>query len=94
MIRSVSRDLFWLGLLVILFWPPVVIAQQQADSCSTCHLAIGVDRLTKPVQQFKDDIHAAKGFGCVSCHGGDATSPGMEAMDRAKDISASPHQLK
>ena len=90
MIRSVSRDLFWLGLLVILFLPAVVIAQQQADSCSTCHLAIGVDRLTKPVQQFKDDIHAAKGFGCVSCHGGDATSPGMEAMDRAKGYIGKP----
>jgi len=89
-IRSVSRDLFWLGLLVILFLPAVVIAQQQADSCSTCHLAIGVDRLTKPVQQFKDDIHAAKGFGCVSCHGGDATSPGMEAMDRAKGYIGKP----
>lgn len=90
MIRSVSRDLFWLGLLVILFLPAVVIAQQQADSCSTCHLAIGVDRLTQPVQQFKDDIHAAKGFGCVSCHGGDATSPGMEAMDRAKGYIGKP----
>ena len=90
MIRSVARDLFWLGLLVILFLPAVVIAQQQPDSCSTCHLAIGVDRLTKPVQQFKDDIHAAKGFGCVSCHGGDATSPGMEAMDRAKGYIGKP----
>jgi Cytochrome c3 len=88
--RSVSRDLFWLGLLVILFLPAVVIAQQQADSCSTCHLAMGVDRLTKPVQQFKDDIHAAKGFGCVSCHGGDATSPGIEAMDRAKGYIGKP----
>jgi Cytochrome c7 and related cytochrome c len=89
-VRSTSRELFWLGLLAILFLPSVVAAQQRADSCSTCHLAIGVDRLTKPAQQFKDDIHAAKGFGCVACHGGDATSPGMEAMDRTKGYIGKP----
>jgi hypothetical protein len=89
-IRSSLRVLSWLGFLAILFWPAVGSAQQQGDSCSTCHLALGVERLTKPVQLFKADIHAAKGFGCSSCHGGDPTSPGMEAMDRAKGYIGKP----
>jgi predicted CXXCH cytochrome family protein len=89
-IRSATLQLCWAGLLAILFLPAVVIGEQQADTCSTCHLAMGVDRLTQPVQRFKDDIHAAKGFGCVSCHGGDATIAGMEAMDREKGYIGKP----
>jgi predicted CXXCH cytochrome family protein len=65
-------------------------AQPREETCSGCHLALGVEHLTNPVKQFKSDIHAAKGFGCVSCHGGDGTSPGMEAMDRAKGYIGKP----
>jgi predicted CXXCH cytochrome family protein len=65
-------------------------AQPQGESCAVCHLSLGVERLTKPAEQFKNDIHAAKGFGCVSCHGGDATKPGMEAMDKAKGFTGKP----
>ena len=65
-------------------------AQAQQDSCSTCHLALGVDNLTKPAENYKADIHAAKGFGCVACHGGDATKMGLEAMDKAKGYIGKP----
>jgi predicted CXXCH cytochrome family protein len=53
-------------------------------------LAIGVEKLTKPAEQYKADIHAAKGFGCVVCHGGDASKMGLEAMDRAKGYIGKP----
>lgn len=64
--------------------------QQAAESCVACHQAIGMERLTKPARDFAQDIHAAKGFGCVSCHGGDAKDPGMSAMDRAKGYIGKP----
>ncbi|MGE5304171.1 MAG: cytochrome c3 family protein [Alphaproteobacteria bacterium] len=64
--------------------------QAQEDSCATCHLALGVERLTKPAENYKTDIHAAKGFGCVACHGGDATKMGLEAMDKAKGYIGKP----
>ncbi|MDO8700353.1 MAG: cytochrome c3 family protein, partial [Deltaproteobacteria bacterium] len=90
MMRPASRELFWLGLLATLLLPAVVFGQPQADTCSTCHLALGVENLTKPAENYKQDIHAAKGFGCVVCHGGDATISGMEAMDRAKGYIGKP----
>jgi len=61
-----------------------------ADSCATCHLALGVHNLTKPAELYKTDIHAAKGFGCVACHGGDASIMGLEAMDRKKGYIGKP----
>jgi predicted CXXCH cytochrome family protein len=88
--RPVQLRLFRLALLAVLFLPAVAFGQQPVDACSTCHLALGVDRLTKPVQLFKDDIHSAKGFGCVSCHGGDAADSGMTAMDKAKGYIGKP----
>jgi hypothetical protein len=61
-----------------------------ADSCSTCHLEIGDDRLGAPVKAYAQDIHRAKGFGCVACHGGDPREAGMEAMDPAKGYIGKP----
>jgi hypothetical protein len=69
-------------------------AQAQTDNCATCHLALGVENLTKPVELYKTDVHAAKGFGCVACHGGDATKPGMDAMDKSKGYSGKPAGLQ
>lgn len=64
--------------------------QSQEDTCATCHLALGVDNLTKPAENYKNDVHAAKGFGCVACHGGDATKMGLEAMDKSKGYIGKP----
>jgi hypothetical protein len=69
-------------------------AQAQTDNCATCHLALGVENLTKPVELYKTDVHAAKGFGCVACHGGDATKPGMDAMDKSKGYIGKPAGLQ
>ena len=64
-----------------------------AEGCVACHLEIGDDRLVKPAQSYPGDIHAAKGFGCVACHGGDAKESGMEAMTPAKGYIGKPkHQ--
>ena len=65
-------------------------AQTQDDSCATCHLALGIANLTKPAEDFKSDIHAAKGFGCASCHGGDPSVMGLEGMDRKKGYIGKP----
>src|SRR3989337_2452698 len=54
------------------------------DKCAACHLGTGDGRLAEPAKDFRDDIHAAKGLGCVACHGGDSKEEGMEAMDPQK----------
>jgi predicted CXXCH cytochrome family protein len=68
----------------------VAAAPPADESCSTCHLEMGDERLATPVKNFAGDIHAAKGFGCVACHGGDGREPGMEAMDPAKGYIGKP----
>lgn len=65
-------------------------AQPKEDNCATCHLALGIPNLTKPAEDFAADIHAAKGFGCASCHGGDASVMGLEGMDRKKGYIGKP----
>ncbi|UCF18146.1 MAG: cytochrome c3 family protein [Gemmatimonadota bacterium] len=61
-----------------------VLAQQSQESCVTCHGSFSDARLGGPVRAYTEDVHAAKGFGCVACHGGDALDLGMTAMDPAK----------
>ncbi len=80
-------------LAAALAWPALVLAQSRAaSSCVTCHVEIGDERLIKPVKEFGEDIHAAKGFDCVACHGGDAKASGMEAMDAAKGFAGKPRR--
>jgi hypothetical protein len=78
--------------LALLAWPMFLGAQPQAESCVACHLETGVEELMKPAQDFKQDIHAVKGFGCTSCHGGDPTQAGMEAMDPAMGYIGTPER--
>ena len=65
-------------------------AQAADDNCATCHLVLGVTHLTKPAEDYKSDIHAAKGFGCAACHGGDPSIMGLEGMDRKKGYIGKP----
>jgi hypothetical protein len=69
-------------------------AAPQQDGCATCHAETGDERLMAPVKAFAGDIHKAKGFGCVACHGGDANEAGMEAMDPAKGYIGKPDRLQ
>jgi predicted CXXCH cytochrome family protein len=78
------------ALVLFASWHWSAGAQERGGSCVACHQAIGDERLGKPAKDFSQDIHAAKGFGCVACHGGDATNPGMEAMDPAKGYIGKP----
>ena len=91
---SLPNGLWWVALLVLLLitysLPTRINAQQEADTCALCHSALGIEQLTKPAEDYKADIHAAKGFGCVACHGGDASKMGLEAMDRAKGYIGKP----
>ena len=72
----------------------VFAASAETDSCATCHLALGVENLTQPAENFKADIHGAKGFGCASCHGGDPAIMGLEAMDKKKGYIGKPTGLQ
>ena len=77
--------------LVLLAWPTAALAQAPApDRCATCHLQTGDERLERPAKDYAADIHRAKGFGCVACHGGNANEDGMEAMDPAKGYIGKP----
>ncbi len=81
-----------LVLLGLAAWASPGAAQQRTDSCRTCHLETGDERLAKPAKDFPGDIHASKGFDCVACHGGDAKAAGMEAMDPAKGYIGKPER--
>lgn len=86
------RLALWLMLLTIPAWLSPAAAQQTTSGCVSCHLDTGDDRLVKPAKEFTEDIHAAKGFGCVSCHGGDEKSTGAEGMDPAKGFIGKPER--
>lgn len=71
-------------LLALVLWPSPAPAAQATDACAACHLETGDDRLAAPAKSFDGDIHKAKGFGCIDCHGGDSREAGMEAMNPRK----------
>jgi hypothetical protein len=75
---------------------PIVAAAQSppADTCVTCHLQTGDERLMRPARDFAHDVHQGNGFTCAACHGGDATIAGMKAMDPAKGFIAVPTRQK
>ena len=82
-------------LFALLAWPAAALAQGPTpDRCAACHLETGDQRLERPAKEFVADIHRAKGFGCVSCHGGNASEEGMEAMDRAKGYIGKPERAQ
>jgi nitrate/TMAO reductase-like tetraheme cytochrome c subunit len=80
------------GLIVmgVAIWLSPVAAQPAKESCAACHLETGDERLAQPAKDFAEDIHAAKGFGCVACHGGDGRAEGLEAMNPAKGYIGKP----
>ena len=78
--------------LVLLAWAAPGAAQPGKDNCSACHLETGDDRLVAPAKAYIGDVHKAKGFGCVACHGGDSLEEGMEAMNPAKGYIGKPRR--
>ncbi len=70
--------------------PTAARAQDAPNYCVSCHGALTVERLAAPVARFAQDVHAAKGFGCVACHGGDPSLAGFTGMDPAKGFVGKP----
>jgi predicted CXXCH cytochrome family protein len=64
-------------------------AQDSAGSCIECHAMLS-GPLADPVELFADDVHAAAGFGCSACHGGDPTVGGAASMDPAAGFIGTP----
>lgn len=71
-----------------------VLAQEQQDTCLTCHRALPAGRLSDPATLYADDVHAGKGFRCIACHGGDATVVGPAAMDPQKGYIGAPERQR
>jgi len=82
-----------LVLTVAAFAAPVR-AQQPVGSepCIVCHRGLSDQRLSDPVRSFEtSDVHAARGFGCISCHGGAAgrsAALGFLSKPARRDIPA------
>ena len=66
--------------------PPAATHGKHADdSCIGCHAKLDDERLRKPAELAKDDIHYNQGISCAGCHGGDpTTSDPTVAMDPHK----------
>ena len=63
--------------LIVVGSSRALVAQAPAskDACVTCHATLPDARLAKPTTLFSQpDVHRQSGFGCVDCHGGDATA--------------------
>lgn len=85
-----SGSAFAALLAASLSWAPAPRAQPQESSCARCHRLLA-GALSKPVEDYAGDVHAAKGFGCVACHGGDESAPApAAAMDPAKGFIGKP----
>lgn len=83
------------ALMALVAWPtPVVgmvpLQDQEEGTCTSCHRALGDERLAAPVAEFEADIHKEQGFGCVICHGGDATDPSLGSMSPARGFVGRP----
>jgi predicted CXXCH cytochrome family protein len=65
------------------------VARAGADSCVTCHTALG-EPFDAPVDAVKADAHGRAGLSCAACHGGDPSDPDATAMDEAKGFVGRP----
>lgn len=65
-------------------------SQAQRNTCFRCHRVIDERRYSDPVREYVNDVHYAKGFGCIACHGGDSRALGPAAKDRAKGYIGTP----
>ncbi len=64
------------------------------STCLTCHQELD-GNLLEPTQHWEKDVHAAAGFSCVACHGGDPTSEDPEvSMSPAKGFRPAPTRLQ
>lgn len=77
-----SRNRTFLVIAALLLGTVEVAAAQTKNSCLDCHSNLP-EPLGVSAETFSQNIHAQKGLGCVSCHGGDANSDDSDkAMSR------------
>jgi len=66
------------------------VAAAAKDSCVDCHSQLDDPRMKDPVAGYAKDIHAARGFSCAACHGGNPADPEVSAMDPDKGFKGAP----
>lgn len=88
-----ARKIRLLPTLVLLaLLSPRVGGAQEQGSCVGCHAALTDEQLSAPVSLVEEDVHYRLGFGCVTCHGGDASEFSMLAMDPARGYIGKPER--
>ncbi|MDH3458712.1 MAG: cytochrome c3 family protein, partial [Gemmatimonadota bacterium] len=79
------------GALAAIGAPRSLLGQESTGgNCAACHAVLGDERLSAPAVAFTSDIHAARGLGCVACHGGNANTTGLDGMDPANGFLGKP----
>lgn len=66
------------------------LAAKDSSSCVDCHGKQDEAGLKRPATEWPNDVHAAAGLGCESCHGGDPTRKHFEDEDDAADFAMNP----
>jgi hypothetical protein len=69
---------------------PPAAARPDTSACIVCHRGADESRLRKPVAEWPNDVHAAAGLGCESCHGGDPSRTSIKDPDEAADHAMDP----
>src|SRR6266481_8261741 len=58
-----------------------LLCAQTPNTCLDCHGGLDPP-LQVTAEKFAEDIHSQKGLTCASCHGGDPTQAGFDAMSK------------
>jgi nitrate/TMAO reductase-like tetraheme cytochrome c subunit len=88
--KNQARLVAKLAALLFLLFPATVLSAAEApNTCLDCHSALDAP-LQVTQDQFAQDIHAQKGLSCASCHGGDPTNDGPDAMSKKAGFIGKP----
>jgi predicted CXXCH cytochrome family protein len=95
--RTPRTSRTWHGALLI----AILLARRSEgqNNCLDCHLELEDDLLTPSATAWSNDVHAAAGLTCASCHGGDPEvnvddGDYERAMDPAKGYIGVPERLQ
>jgi hypothetical protein len=77
--RSLGLMMLTSVAMVLTVMPGRAVGRQRQptnEDCIDCHQRLDDSSLVRPTIDFPTDIHAERGFGCLSCHGPDPTGAG------------------
>jgi hypothetical protein len=60
-------------ILILLFFSLTFLKAQVQNVCISCHSELE-DELARPVEEWRNSIHASNGVSCQHCHGGNASN--------------------